>query len=258
MDKIKIGIKTWSNNTKVIEQLKTAYSKGIISYVEIYVVPGTSANISLFKAMNIPIVIHSTHSKHNVNIAKKELLEYNTKMFKEVVLFTEKLNSETIILHADYDGTNTAAIACLKNFESMVKNSGMITVENMPKIALDGTECLGQNAEMMKAILQDKYSFCLDFSHAYKAAFALGKEPKKLINELLELEPKLFHLSGAGSYTLKDDHLNLFDKRNEMDNSFVKKAIKKSKSKMVTIETPVRNLESIEEDLRNIEFLEEL
>jgi deoxyribonuclease-4 len=250
LSKIKIGLKLWSTNKDLFDEANLLYEKSVIDYVELYIVPG-SYNDFDFNKLKMPIIIHAPHYGHGFNIADKKNRDSNLIKLKETIKFADKLKSKHIIIHAGFNGN----ISVAKEFLDLAKDN-RILIENMPMIALDGSECIGYELEGIKHLIEKKFGFCLDFAHAIKSSISLNKNYKEFINRFLKLNPKMFHVCGVGSLKdKKDKHLNLW--KDKTDLIFIKKCIMWGKNKMVTFEVPKEG-SSLENDIKNIKYFNSL
>lgn len=263
---IKAGLKVWSINKNFLNKVNILFNNKEISYVEIYIIPGTiKAVSSILKKLQLPVVIHAPHFDHGFNLQDLSNIDKNTAYLKESIRAADITKALYIIMHPGFNGT----IENIKNFLEKV-NDKRIILENMTQVGIYGDRnLLSAPQEMREIMALTKKSFCLDFGHAYKSAYSLNKlpraknprhsrslnkDPKSLIKEFMGLEPKMFHLSDGHRHMEKDEHLNLGE--GNFDLSFCKECIIKSDSKMVTIE--VSKKDGLNNDLRNIRFLKNL
>lgn len=248
---IKAGLKVWSINKNFLNKVNILFNTKKISYVEIYIIPGTiNADSSILKKLQAPVIIHVPYFAHGFNLQDLSNIDKNVSYIKESIRAADLTNALYIIMHPGLNGT----IENIKNFLEKV-NDKRIILENMARAGIYGDRNLLSSPQEMREIMAlTKKSFCLDFSHAYKSACSLNKDPKSLIKEFMGLEPKMFHLCDGHSNMEKDEHLNLGE--GNFDLSFCKECIIKSDSKMVTIEVPKKD--GLNNDLRNIGFLKNL
>lgn len=251
MNKLKIGFKTWSTNLELFDQAETLFQNKKINYLEVYTVPGSSdQTIPLLKKLNIPIILHAPHISHNFNLADPAREESNLKIFEEVKRFAQELNLPRIIVHPGQGNLNQA-FKCLEKFRYQ-----NILIENIAKVGTNRKECLGYSPEGIKSFLEQGYGFCLDFSHAIKAACSLNRDYKHFIQEFLTLNPFMFHLCDGNSNFEIDEHLNLGE--GNFDLKFLKNCIEESENKIVTLETPRRTHSSFKNDAINLGYLNRL
>jgi len=237
---MKIGLKLWSTNKELFNKANYLYNNKEIDYVELYVIPGSFK--SGINKLNMPTIIHAPHSGHKFNIANKSLLKSNMEKFEEVKKFAQELNALKIIVHPGYNGEIYSALKCLEKF-----NYENILIENMPVKGLHNENCLGYIPENIKWLLDIGFKFCLDFSHAYKAAVSLNLNAKKLIKSFLKLNPYMFHICDGNINNEFDEHLNLGE--GNFDLKFIKNCIG---DKFVTFETPKKN--NLINDIKNIKY----
>jgi len=187
---------------------------------------------------------------HNFNAGDKTKLNSNLKIFEEVKKFAKVLNNPYVVIHPG-QGELQDSIDCINKLD--YKN---LIIENMPKIGINHKLCLGFTADDMKQFLKSGFNFCLDFSHAIKAAKSLAIDPKELISQLMQLNPTLYHISDGYIDSELDEHLKLG--KGDFNLDYIKKAILKSNSRKVTFETPRKNNEILDEVSENINYFANL
>jgi deoxyribonuclease-4 len=246
---MKIGLKLWSSNTDMISKAVELISSGIFHYIELMPVPRTEP--SLFQEYDVPYILHVTSEKFNFNIADDKLFDYNMRIIKENIEWTNNLDAKYMILHPGFGDLNEALA-----FLSRIDDERII-IENFPRIGINNEEdLLGYSVNQVELLMGEKFGFCLDFGHAVKAAISLKKNYKDFILDLVKLEPNMFHLSDGDLVTEKDQHLNL--EEGNYDLNFLMNCVisgKHGHSKHVTLETPRMNLNSFDEDLDNVNRL---
>jgi deoxyribonuclease-4 len=244
MWEIKFGLKLWSTNSNLLKEAKELIENNVFQYIEVTPIPNTE--MTSFLAYNLPYIIHITTERHGLNIADKEKEEINLKMIYSCIEWADKLNAKYLILHPGYGPVNSA-IEFLDNIKDK-----RILIENMPKTGINDEKMVGYTPEQINRLVDKKFELCLDLNHAIKAAISLNKDYKQFVEEFLELNPKMFHISDGKLNNEKDEHLNIGD--GDYDFGFLATCVKKSDSKYVTLETP-RNLNSFDNDINNLKKL---
>ena len=245
MTKIKIGLKLWSINSNMLKEAKKLVENNIFQYIEVMFIPDTE--VTPFLDVNVPYIVHITTEKYGVNIADKEKKEFNLKTINNCTEWADKLNAKYLIFHPGF-GLIDTAIEFLSDI-----NDKRILIENMPKVGLNNEKMIGYTPEQIKKLMGRKFSLCLDLNHAIKAAVGLNEQYKESIEELLKLNPKMFHISDGRLDNEKDEHLGIGE--GDYDFEFLMRCVKKSELKYVTLETPRTKLNSFDEDLKNLEKL---
>lgn len=212
----RFGLKLWSNNKNYVEEAVALYEKGIYQYIELYVLPSIDdTQVSMWKNIHIPYVIHAPHFRDGLNLAKKELKENNLLLIKKTKEIADILKADKIIVHPGIAGDIAETVRQLKEI-----NDARILIENKPYYALDdGLICNGATIEEIMFVLNNtNVGFCLDIGHAFCAANANNIEPLEYLKQLLVLNPDMFHLTdgekdgvldrhyhfGKGNYNIKD------------------------------------------------------
>jgi endonuclease IV len=122
----------------------------------------------------------------------------------ETFRFADALNAEHVIFHSGVNGSIEETAHQLKPFAD-----SRCLIENKPVKGLHNEQCIGAVPEELIYIAKElKVGFCLDFGHAICVANSLKREPLSFINELLQLQPAMYHLTD-GNYTGEyDSHLH--------------------------------------------------
>ena len=206
MLKFKTGLKIWSTNSDMISEAQGVYDDGHFDYIELYVVPGTYAlTIKKWSSFKVEYIIHCPHSGCGFNLADSKLREENRLKFKEAQDFANTLKADYIIVHLGNNGYLNESIFQLKGiFDER------ICIENKPIEGLNGEECIGCTPEDIKKVLKETHakSLAMDFGHAIYAANKLNVNSCDFIENLLTLNPKIFHLSDGQINLTKDYHSN--------------------------------------------------
>lgn len=251
----KIGLKLWSCNTDYyFDEAIRLYNQNIYDYIELYVVPDTIDTLSKWEKMNIPFIIHNAHFAHGFNLAKRDHEKRNREIYEQTVRFADSLNARYIIFHGGIDGSIQETIRQLFAF-----NESRALIENKPFVALPnkmgGRFCRGATIEEISLIVKNvKCGFCLDIGHAICSANSQKKEPYAFVREMLQLKPKMFHLSDIGDMTsIYDAHPHLgtgkLDIAKLKENVFPENAI-------ISIETNKENKKNLNDYIRDVEYLE--
>lgn len=244
---MKLGIKIWSTNEKLISLANEEYKKNTFDYIEISSIVGTYNKEILSKLKGIPTIVHIDNK--NVNLSKKEEYETNILAIKEAQKFADFLGSKYIIIHPCHDGTYDDLNWILEKV-----NDNRFVIENMPGINIfTGEKNLGRTIEELKKI---KFNhFCLDIAHAIKTSITLSLNYNEIIKDLFTLKPKIIHISDGKLDNEIDNHLSIGD--GDFDFKLLFELIKE-KDVMITLETPKTNYESLKEDIKNIKKAKEL
>ena len=206
-----IGLKLWSTNTDYyLHEAERLYAEGVFSYIELYVVPGTLEWLSAWKKLNIPFIIHNAHFMQHFNLADRQCAASNRKIYEETRRFADALDAPWIIFHGGTNGTIQETARQLASFREP-----RALIENKPCRALPnrigGNFCRGYDITELKTVMNASgCGFCLDFGHAVCAANSLHREPYSYIEELMTLNPVMYHLTDVDDMTSEyDSHPHL-------------------------------------------------
>ena len=241
----KLGLKLWSTNTEsYLREAQRLYSLGFYNYIELYIVPNTLNTLEEWQKLNIPFVVHCPHFIHGFNLAQKEKVKFNKKIYKEVKIFADKLNAKYIIFHGGIDGNIYETAEQLKNFQetrALIENKPMIALPNK----MNGKYCRGYNIEEIKIVKEiANCGFCLDFGHAICSANSQNKDIYSYCEEFLSLNPQMFHLTDNKDITSPfDSHLHLGDGQLNLDR--IKRLL--PKDALVTLETVKNSKENLDD-----------
>jgi sugar phosphate isomerase/epimerase len=233
---VKFGLKLWSDNEKYLPDAESMYANGIYDYIELYIVPQTYERyIKLWKSLEIPFIIHCTHSIHGFNLAIKEKSDANLEMFSEVKCFADRLNAAYIVVHPGIEGLLEESIRQILSLRDR-----RLLVENKPYLSMLGEYCRGSTLEELQKIIDScGIGFCFDIPHAFNTALHIKKDYVAYAKELSCLWPKVIHISDGRFSDRHDAHLNIGE--GEFDFVAVKEIIFSSKAEYVTLETRKKN-----------------
>ena len=201
---LQLGLKLWSNNENYIKEAVCLYEQGIYQYIELYLLPDTnSTQVSMWKNLDIPYVIHAPHFQGGLNLAKREQKESNMLLMKKAMETADFLKVDKIIVHPGIAGDIEETARQIKEI-----NDPRLLIENKPFYALfDDLVCNGATIEEIKFILDNtEVGFCLDIGHAFCAANARKIEPMEYLKEFIKLNPELYHLTDGDYDSVYDRH----------------------------------------------------
>jgi deoxyribonuclease-4 len=242
---LKIGLKLWSINTDLIDQAIHLLDEKIFDYIELFVIPGSDIKPFL---MDVPYIIHIPHEKFGVNIGDPVAKECTLQMINESIIWADHLNAKHLILHAGH-GSMQHATGLLREL-----SDSRLLVENMPKVGLDGEAMIGYSPVQIEELIGDNdMGLCLDFGHAVKAAVSMRVDYKEYVQGFMGFEPKVFHVSDGMLNGERDEHLEIGE--GEYDLSYFLHCVKENPFRLMTIETPRKDEESLHDDVKNINML---
>jgi sugar phosphate isomerase/epimerase len=242
------GLKLWSTNGNYVEPALRLYDRGVYSYIELFVVPGTyHAYGRLWTELNIPFIIHAPHFDKGVNLAKKENLETNLLYAAETVKFADALKTDTIIFHPGIEGDLRETVDQLH-----LINEPRIIIENKPYFGFNDVICVGSSPEDLEFILANAdVGFCLDIGHAICSANARTIDPMEYLAKFLTLTPRMFHLTDGKFDSMYDRH-DHFGKGDYNIPNIVKLLPHGS---LITVETDKDSTENLDDFAEDISYL---
>ena len=207
------GLKLWSTNENYMKTAKELYEKQVYDYIELYAVPSSyDKYVHMWKALDIPYIIHAPHFMHGINFSIKENEQNNIFLSYEALKFADFLQAEKIIFHPGIKGDYKETARQLK-----LLNDSRILIENKPKnVAVtneylkDDDICVGYDYKQMEYILlETNLRFCLDIGHATCAANSENKNYINVLKEFMKLNPYMFHISDGDITSNIDKHYNI-------------------------------------------------
>ncbi len=249
---IKFGIKISTSNFDLLSDIYT--NNDIIDFFEIIISPDFNLDdLIAIKNLKMPYAIHLPNSNNNIDFGNinrnNKNLQFINKINKNTKSFKE-LNPICYIVHPESENLNLS----IHNITKLKIKP--IALENMPVKGIHGEKLLGYNPKSIKYYFEKikNLEFCLDISHAIKAAISLKINHLIFINKFLNFKkPKIFHLSGGNLNIEIDEHLPLFKGQYN---------IHEIKNLLINYSAPVnltfenyRNYgNGIEDDLNNIKY----
>ena len=242
---MKYGLKLWSINTVLIDEAVRLIDEKVFDYIELFVIPDSEITSFL---IDVPYIIHIPHEKFGVNIGDPSVNEYTLQKIDESIIWADQLNAKHLILHAGHGSMHHAT-----NLLRELSDSRLL-IENMPKVGLGGEAMIGYSPAQIEELIGDSdIGVCLDFGHAVKAAVSFGVDYKGYVQGFMRLEPRVFHVSDGKLSGERDEHMGIGE--GEYDFGFLMRCVERSRSEMVTMETPRVSQCSLAEDVGNIEKL---
>jgi endonuclease IV len=202
---MQIGLKLGSTNKSYTSDILSLYENGYFQYIELFAIPETfDDTIGYWKQFDIPTIIHAPHSFAGMNLSLPEKRNNNVKKLEETFQFVDVLNSQYIIFHSGINGSIGETIRQLRPFAD-----SRCLIENKPRKGFDNTKGIGSIASEICFLQKElNIGFCLDFGHAICAANSLKQNPLKFIQELLQLNPTMYHLTDGDYKGEYDSHLH--------------------------------------------------
>lgn len=247
---IKYGLKIWSSNINLFNEVGFLLDKGMFDFMEIYTVPG-KIDFTLFEKLpGKQVFLHAPHFGHQFNIFNFGKLEKDF-FHQQIFPLADFLRAKYIVVHAG-EGEDPAIFQ--KNI-SLIADS-RILIENEPQSGLAEEKCFGYSQEQLLFIKEKcGFNLCFDFGHAIKSAFSQGIDYKDFISKIIaELNPFYFHLCGAHTKGEAEKHLNLFE--GDADIKWIKSVLAKQAKNQdiyLVLETPKIG-KDLSNDLKNLAY----
>lgn len=245
---IKVGV-------KITPSVKEGYIKKIekfADYFEIYADLDVKYGDRCLSELSLPVsVVHTAHLGEGVNFLNSSREKVNIQALENALELADYFGSEKIVFHPEEMENEFCSVDNLIGFlENNYDNR--LLIENMP-YSSEGVEHFGRNCyEIRRIISVTAIGFCLDFTHACEYGAKMCLDSGKLIQELLSLNPKHFHLADTDLNKVfepayNETHLNLGS--GNMDIRTIKKFIPNNSD--VTLETP----QNMEKQIWEIKYL---
>ena len=199
----KYGLKLWSTNLNYLNAAVQLYARGVYDFIELFVVPGTKLEFcSAWEVLRIPYIIHAPHYDKGVNLSRHDQLVTNMDHVRETIAFADALAADTIIFHPGIEGDICETVKQLKQIAD-----SRIVIENKPHFGRNNEICIGSTPDEIRFIMDNtKVGFCMDIGHAICAANAKQIPPMDMLQDLLVLSPRIFHLTDGLRDSLYDRH----------------------------------------------------
>jgi sugar phosphate isomerase/epimerase len=244
----KLGLKLWSTNRGYFNDAVRMYDEGIYHYIELFAVPGSyDDTIAFWKPMQVPFLIHASHSTTGCNLSLKEHEAANAEMARESFMFADALNAPSVIFHPGIFGTIEETARQIAGFYD-----ARILIENKPVLGQKNEPCVGFSPDEINFLMkQTGVKFCLDIGHAICAANSLKRPPVPYIQQLMELGPMMYHISD-GDYTgVYDTHEHL----GEVSYPFDEIIPLMPKDARITLETKKNSTTSLSDFPADVEYV---
>ncbi len=250
------GLKLWSINENYIDIAKKLYDENVYDYIELYAYPSSSNYIPLWKALDIPYIIHAPHFMQGVNLSIKDNFYKNVELINEARNYADKLNASKIIIHpgikGDYKET-ARQINLIKDERFIIENKPYNVAVVSSNLNADDI-CVGHSPKEIKYIINETgIGFCLDLGHGICASNSLGVNYLDFLKEFLELSPYMFHISDGDTRGRIDKHYNI--EQGNFDFNELFSLI--PDNKMISVETNKASKDNLDDFVVDIKLLKE-
>jgi len=249
----KLGLKVFSINRAYCEPARELHARGVFDFIELYVVPGTFANtIGFWKDFTVPFVIHASHFKHGVNLARRDCEAVNRGAYEEAARFADALHSRYIIFHPGIGGDireTVRQLALIDDKRILIENKPYHTIQDKNVI------CNGYSPRDIRLVMDKSgCGFCMDVGHCFCAAKAVGRDAFEYLADFLNLRPVMAHLMDNMTDTTVDRHLHLGN--GDYDVPVVLSML--PDNMMITIETDKDSEIALDDFVRDVQRLRKL
>jgi deoxyribonuclease-4 len=244
---LQIGLKMWSVNTDILIPAVSAVQSGTFQFIELTPIPGTG--IAPFLNDEVPYIIHIPPDKYGMNLADARKYDLNCQIYRLCTDWADQLQASHVILHPGH-GTFEVAKDFLQNLDDP-----RILLENMTRYDINLEDMVGYLPSELSELMDGKFGFCFDFSHAIKTALILGEDYSQFLAKFLPLNPQVIHLSDAHLDNDIDEHLDIGD--GDYDWPFLVEYIKQCHYPPITLETP-RKAGSLSPNVAEADYLRDL
>ena len=209
------GLKLWSKdfikNPLLVDEAEKALKEGKFGYLELFALPfsfdETEDKIRK-KFKDIKTVIHAPHGIQGLDIADKERFSDNQKLIEDSRRFADLLEADFIVLHPGMNKGEEFLDESVRQFKKF--NDNRLIVENLPSYCSQTKRLLhGVTPDEIKRFIDEVgCGFCLDFSHAICGANACNRDVFCFLDEMVKLNPSMYHLCDGYMKSDCDNHLH--------------------------------------------------
>lgn len=254
---MRIGLKLWSTNDFYLPLARNLYDQRVFDYIELFIVPHSSNYIKFWKEIGIPVVLHAPHEMKGLNLSLSELSAQNLILIEEVEKYRLILDPDIIIFHPGVCGNTHETMEQIRQgslkYPELFNNA---VIENNPKFGINMEQCVGYHYQDLAEIIKEMHiGFCLDFGHAIVSSAAEHISWKEKINQLLELNPKIYHLSDGETGSMIDKHLHLG--KGNFDLHYLLHKVPRETA-MISLETPKDSQTDLEDFKNDVFSLKEM
>lgn len=253
---IKYGLKIWSSNINLFDDITNRYKKGEFDFVELYSNSDFAHDyVNLEKLKSVPVMGIHIGNLNSAGFHTFFLRDDQKAAWQMTVELADFFNSPRIIVHPAVEHTKETF---WENLEKI--DDPRILIESMPVVSPFGGEerKFGTKLTDLREIRKRK-EICLDITKFIKACvFHKIDYKSELMLALTELLPVYFHISGCVIDNPIDQHDNMWDANFDM--TWVRQILEEySKDKIIYLvfETP-KIADNIDNDIKNIEYFKSI
>ena len=206
---IKYGLKIWSNNEHLFDEVVLRYKNKEFDFVELYSNSEFDHNYELLeKLKQVPILGIHIGNLDKAGFHDFYLKESQKKAWQMTIDLADFFNASKIIVHPAVEHNWESFLANLKKIDDP-----RILIESMPVISplSDSLREFGTSLDDLQKI-KEKKEICLDVSKSIKAAAYHKVDYKEFLEKALkDLKSEYFHISGGDYNSPIDQHDNLWD-----------------------------------------------
>ncbi|MFW9975815.1 MAG: GNAT family N-acetyltransferase [Candidatus Thorarchaeota archaeon] len=253
LDSYEIGVKIFTTNKESFRKLRELHEKGVIDYIELYIVPEVVDTDSLSVLKDLPIIFHAPNINHGFNLRDKDrIFDSSLNTIRNI---SNYLKVNTIIFHPGLE-SGKRDIKMIKETLLELKQDYDVILENMPKKPVRGQRnIIASNYEEFREITTDiELKICVDIGHTICSANYYGENPLEYLQKFINLRPFMIHI-GDGDYSSQADiHKSLL----EGNFPLIEILSLIHPNSRITLETPKSDFILLSEDLMNLQILKNL
>jgi sugar phosphate isomerase/epimerase len=240
---MKIGLKCYDFDLALANSFAHLFD-----FVEVLITP--DFNLNELKDYSFKMNIHTAHENYGFAPAKNDIV--SKELYEKAIEASDIVGAEYLVAHPGQNFNDDSLEEMINFFKTY--NDKRMVLENIISPYFDGTNYLCCfKEEMNYALKKINCNFLFDVGHAIVSANRTNLDPKKQINNFLELSPKVYHVYGVDiNATKSEQHLHFHNVNT--DYSYFKNF---NKNAIYTLETAYLSKSKLEDYVKNINFLKE-
>ena len=205
----RFGLKLGVHEADLASVAEELWRAGRYDFLELYVPrDARPEQADLWRWYDGFLVLHAPHAAAGFNFARPELATDNFRALELMEALRARLRPAMAVFHPGLDGdvgeTLQRVGALRRAFPELHR---VMLLENKPRLGMNGEQCLGSSPLEMRALLAETgCGFCLDLRHAYAYAAWAGRKWREVLEEFVDLKPRLWHAADGDVAGVVDSH----------------------------------------------------